>query len=257
MVNQFRGQNSRSRNGKRSSDIMKVSIIIPVYNEKETIIKLLDRVVAAKAGMEKEIVIVDDGSTDGTSSMLDGYYNKFKSSGFATEMKLIHKQNGGKGSAIYEGLKYATGDIVGVQDADLEYFPEDYEKILEPMKMGVTRVAYGSRFMGRYIPQGMTLKNWIGNMALNMTSWILYGWGCVTDLATCYKFWYREDIPAEELLCKGFEFCPVMFAAAYHRKLKVFEVPIRFQARWYEEGKKITTMNGFYELWTLIKCRFR
>jgi len=236
---------------------MKLSIIIPVYNEKDTVVELLDRVVAARIGIEKEIVVVDDGSKDGTSSILDGYYDKFKRSGFATDLKLIHKKNGGKGSAIYEGLKQATGDIVGIQDADLEYFPEDYPVILDPMLRGVTRVSYGSRFMGRYIPQGMTLKNFIGNMALNVTSWILFSFGCVTDLATCYKFWFRGDIPIDDLKCEGFEFCPVHFAAAWKRGLKPFEVPIRFNARWYEKGKKITTMNGFYELWTLIKLGFK
>lgn len=232
---------------------MKLSIIIPVYNEKDTIVELLNRVVAARVSIEKEIIVVDDGSKDGTSVILDGFYDKFKKNGFATDLKLIHKKNGGKGSAIYEGLKQATGDIVGIQDADLEYFPEDYPVILDPMLRGVTRVSYGSRFMGRYIPQGMTLKNFVGNMVLNATSWVLFAFGCVTDLATCYKFWFRGDIPIDDLKCEGFEFCPVHFAAAWKRGLKPFEVPIRFNARWYEKGKKITTMNGFYELWTLIK----
>jgi glycosyltransferase involved in cell wall biosynthesis len=236
---------------------MKLSIVIPVYNEKNTIVELLDRVVHSPVKMDYEIVVVDDGSKDGTSAILDDYKAKFDKSGYGTKLKLFHKENGGKGSAVYMGLKEATGDIIGIQDADLEYFPEDYPLILEPMKSGITRVCYGSRFMFRWIPQGMTLKNWIGNMVLNMTAWILYGFGSTTDLATCYKFWFREDIPAEELVCKGFEFCPVQFAAAYHRGLKVYEVPIRFHARWYKEGKKIMTADGFYELWTLIKLRFK
>jgi dolichol-phosphate mannosyltransferase len=232
---------------------MKVSIIIPVYNEKNTIVELLKRVVAARIGVDKEIVVIDDGSTDGTSAILDEFYTTFKKSGYATDLKLIHKKNGGKGSAIYEGLKLATGDILGIQDADLEYFPEDYAAIIDPMLKGVARVSYGSRFMGRYIPQGMTFKNFVGNMTLNVTAWILFSFGCVTDLATCYKFWFKDDIDPEDLKCAGFEFCPVHFAAAWKNGYKPFEVPIRFHARWYKEGKKITTMNGFYELWTLIK----
>jgi dolichol-phosphate mannosyltransferase len=236
---------------------MKLSIVIPVYNEKKTIVQLLDRVVHSPVKMDYEIVVIDDGSKDGTSQILDDYKSVFDRSGYGTQLKLIHKENGGKGSAIYEGLKIATGDIIGIQDADLEYFPEDYPLILEPMKMGITRVCYGSRFMHKWIPQGMTFKNWVGNMILNITAWKLYGFGSTTDLATCYKFWFREDIPAEELLCKGFEFCPVHFAATFHRGLKVFEVPIRFHARWYKQGKKIKTMDGFYELWTLIKLRYK
>lgn len=236
---------------------MKLSIIVPVYNEKDTIVELLDRVVHSPVKMECEVVVIDDGSKDGTSKILDDYKARFDGSGYGTQLKLIHKENGGKGSAIYEGLKQATGDILGIQDADLEYFPEDYPLILEPMKMGIARVVYGSRFMGRYIPQGMTFKNFIGNMVLNVTAWALFSFGSVTDLATCYKFWFKEDISAEDLKCAGFEFCPVHFAAAWKNGYKPFEVPIRFNARWYEKGKKITTMNGFYELWTLIKLGFK
>jgi glycosyltransferase involved in cell wall biosynthesis len=236
---------------------MKLSIIIPVYDEKNTIVELLDRVVRSPIKMDYEIIVVDDGSKDGTGRILDDYKTEFDGSGYGSQLKLIHKENGGKGSAIYEGLKQATGDIVGIQDADLEYFPEDYTVILDPMLRGVARVSYGSRFMGRYIPQGMTLKNFIGNMTLNVTAWMLFSFGCVTDLATCYKFWFRGDIPIEDLKCEGFEFCPVHFAAAWKRGLKPFEVPIRFNARWYEKGKKITTMNGFYELWTFIKLGFK
>ena len=237
---------------------MKLSIVIPVYNEKKTIVQLLDRVVHAPVKIDREIVVVDDGSNDGTSKILDDYKGMFDSSGYGTKLLLIHKDNGGKGSAIYEGLKQTTGDIIGIQDADLEYFPEDYPLIVEPMMTGVARVVYGSRFMGRYIPNGMTLKNWIGNMTLNVTAWVLFSFGSVTDLATCYKFWFKEDIPIDDLKCEGFEFCPVHFAAAWRNGHKPYEVPIRFNARWYKQGKKITTMNGFYELWTLIKlgCKY-
>jgi dolichol-phosphate mannosyltransferase len=236
---------------------MKLSIVIPVYNEKKTIVELLDRVVHSPVKMEYEVVVVDDGSKDGTSKILDDYKSVFDRSGYGSQLKLIHKENGGKGSAIFEGMKHVTGDIIGIQDADLEYYPEDYPLILEPMKTGIARVCYGSRFMYRYIPQGMTFKNWVGNMVLNVTSWIMFEYGCVTDLATCYKFWFKEDIPTEDLVCSGFEFCPVQFAAAWKRGLKPFEVPVRFNARWYKQGKKIKTADGFYELWTLIKLGWK
>jgi len=240
---------------------MKLSIVVPAYNEKNTIIPLLDRVVMSKTQLPKEIIVVDDGSTDGTSKLIKVYEEDFIKKGkdeiYNSELKIISKANGGKGSALYEGFKHATGDIIGVQDADLEYFPEDYHLILEPMLKGVTRVCYGSRFMGRYVPHGMCFKNIVGNMVLNLTAWVLYGFGCVTDLATCYKFWFREDIPIEELKSKGFEFCPVQFSAAWNRGLEVYEVPVRYKGRDFAEGKKISTLDGFYELWTLIKLRWK
>jgi glycosyltransferase involved in cell wall biosynthesis len=244
---------SRTSGGKR----LKLSVIVPVYNEEKTICALLDRVAHAPIKCGMEIIVINDGSRDSSPERINEFYEKFRKSGYGCTMKVIHKTNGGKGSAIAEGLKQADGDIILIQDADLEYFPEDYGALLDPMLKGHARVVYGSRFMGRYIPHGMTLKNWIGNMVLNVTAWVLFSWGSVTDLATCYKIWFREDIPTEDLACKGFEFCPVHFANAWKRGLKPFEVPIRFQARWYEDGKKITTMNGFYELWTLIKLGFK
>jgi dolichol-phosphate mannosyltransferase len=236
---------------------MKLSIIVPVYNEEKTIYKLLDRVFKADIKIATEVIVVNDGSKDSTPEELERFRKELRRRGHWKTLNIIHKTNGGKGSAIYEGLKHSSGDIIGIQDADLEYFPEDYSAILEPMLKGYSRVVYGSRFMGRYIPHGMTLKNWIGNMVLNSTAWLLYGFGCVTDLATCYKFWFKNDVPIDELKCEGFEFCPVHFSSVWHKGLKVYEVPIRFQARWYDCGKKITTLNGFYELYTLIKYRFK
>lgn len=240
---------------------MKLTIIIPAYNEEATIVPLLDRVVMADTQIPKEIIVVDDGSTDKTPLLISVYVEDFRIKGkdeiYNCELKVVSKKNGGKGSALYEGFKHATGNIIGVQDADLEYFPEDYRMILEPMLKGVTRVCYGSRFMGRYVPHGMCFKNIVGNTVLNFTAWLLYGFGCVTDLATCYKFWFREDIPVEELKSEGFEFCPVQFAAAWRRGNDVYEVPIRYKGRDFEGGKKINTADGFYELWTLIKLRWK
>lgn len=234
-----------------------LSIIIPVYNEEKTIERLLDRVFHALIKIDMEVIVVNDGSKDSTPDILNRYKDKFSKSGYGFKMKVIHKTNGGKGSAVYCGLQEATGDIIGIQDADLEYYPEDYQKLIEPILKGEAKVVYGSRFMYKYIPQGMCFKNWVGNLVLNLTAWIFYGFGSTTDLATCYKFWSADLIKKEELKCEGFEFCPVHFGATFRRGIIPYEVPIKFNGRDFKEGKKINTQDGFYELWTLVKERFK
>lgn len=226
---------------------MKISIIIPVYNEVNVLPMVLDRVMKAALpeGCEKEIVIVDDGSTDGTSELLDRYQG----------LVMIHHsvENFGKGAAIRIGIKKATGDVVLIQDGDLEYDPKDYLKVLQPIVDGEATVVYGSRFKGRL--EGMKFANWLANKILTLTANVLYG--CrITDEATAYKAFRIDVLRAMKLKCLRFEFCPEVTAKARRLGHRIHEVPIRYNARGILEGKKIRWQDGFHAMWTLVKCRF-
>lgn len=226
---------------------MKISIIIPVYNEVNVLPMVLDRVMKAAlpAGCEKEIVIVDDGSTDGTSEVLDRYQG----------LVMIHHsvENFGKGAAIRIGIRKATGDIVLIQDGDLEYDPNDYLAVLQPLVDGEAAVVYGSRFKGNL--QGMKFANWVANQILTLTANVLYQ--CrLTDEATAYKAFRMDVLRAMRLRCLRFEFCPEVTAKARRLGYAIHEVPIRYNARGILEGKKIRWQDGFHAMWTLVKYRF-
>lgn len=225
---------------------MKVSIIIPVYNEVNVLPMVLDRVMKAALpiGCEKEIVIVDDGSTDGTSELLDRY----------RELVILHHsvENFGKGAALRIGIRKATGDIVLIQDGDLEYDPNDYIKVLQPIVDGQASVVYGSRFMGNL--QGMKMANWLANKILTVTTNVLYGCS-ITDEATAYKAFRMEVLQAIRLRCLRFEFCPEVTAKVRRLGYAIHEVPIRYNARGILEGKKIRWQDGFHAMWTLVKYR--
>ncbi len=226
---------------------MKISIIIPVYNEVNVIPMVLDRVMKAAipAGCEKEIVIVDDGSTDGTSEILDRYQN----------LVAIHHsvENFGKGAAIRIGIRKATGDIVLIQDGDLEYDPNDYLKVLQPIVDGKAAVVYGSRFMGNL--QGMKFANWLANKILTVTTNVLFH-ANITDEATAYKAFRMDVLRAMRLRCLRFEFCPEVTAKVRRLGHTIHEVPIQYNARGILEGKKIRWQDGFQAMWTLVKYRF-
>lgn len=226
---------------------MKISIIIPVYNEVNVLPMVLDRVMKAAlpAGCEKEIVIVDDGSTDGTSELLERYKS----------LVMVHHsvENFGKGAAIRVGIRKATGDIVLIQDGDLEYDPKDYLKVLQPLVDGEATVVYGSRFMGNL--QGMKFANWVANKILTLTANVLYQ-ARLTDEATAYKAFRMEVLRAMRLRCLRFEFCPEVTAKARRLGHPIHEVPIRYNARGILEGKKIRWQDGFHAMWTLVKYRF-
>jgi len=226
---------------------LKISIIIPVYNEVNVLPMVLDRVMKAAlpAGCEKEIVIVDDGSTDGTSEVLDRYKS----------LVLVHHsvENFGKGAAIRIGIKKATGDIVLIQDGDLEYDPNDYLKVLQPLVDGKETVVYGSRFMGNL--QGMKFANWLANKILTLTANVLYQ-ARLTDEATAYKAFRMDVLRSMRLRCLRFEFCPEVTAKARRLGHHIHEVPIRYNARGILEGKKIRWQDGFHAMWTLVKYRF-
>lgn len=229
---------------------MKLSIIIPVYNEHEHINQLIERIQAVKIGnnLEREIIIVDDGSTDGTSGKLEFYKDD--------KTIIVHSSriNFGKGTAIRIGLTYANGDIILIQDGDLEYDPNDYNLLLEPLIKGQAKVVYGSRFTKGYVP-GMRLANWLANRILRFAVLVLYG-AKLTDEATAYKVFAREVLNGVEIKARRFEFCPEITAKVLKAGYKIFEVPISYNPRSIIEGKKITWRDGFSAIWTLLKYRF-
>jgi dolichol-phosphate mannosyltransferase len=229
---------------------MKVSILIPVYNEFLTLPLVIERVLAAPlpAGCEKEIVLIDDGSTDGTTELVERYRN--------SPLMLVHQSivNFGKGAALRIGIAKATGDIVMVQDGDLEYDPRDYIKILQPIVDGKSEVVYGSRFLTRV--RGMKKRNWIANKILALAANLLFGAG-ISDEATAYKAFTRRAIESVDLRCVRFEFCPEVTAKLRRLGYSIAEVPISYNPRGILEGKKIRWQDGVEALWTLIKYRFK
>lgn len=221
---------------------MKLSIIIPAYNEIDTIPEVLDRVRAEN--FDKEIIVVDDCSTDGTREFLRKQQN----------ITLIeHDRNFGKGASIRTALEHVTGDIVIIQDADLEYDPADYLKLVQPIMEDKADIVYGTRFAGR--KPNMRLANYIANRLFAWLATVLYGVR-VTDEATCYKAFRTEVIKSIQLNCKRFDFCPEVTARLLKRGWRYAEVPISYQARTYGQGKKIKWFDGVQCIWTLLKYRF-
>lgn len=227
---------------------MKVSIIIPVYNEFATFHRVLERVRNAPlpAGCAKEIIVVDDGSTDETPQALD----EEQRAGIVIGHH--HATNTGKGAALRAGIQLASGEIILVQDGDLEYDPDDYAAILDPIVRGQADVVYGSRFLGN--PIGMHWKNRLANRILTSTANLLYD-ARITDVATAYKAFRASLLREVPLRCRRFEFCEEVTAKLRRRGIRIYEVPIRYHARGIAEGKKIRPRDGFECLWTLFRCR--
>lgn len=224
---------------------MKLSIIVPVYNERATVAEIIDRVL--RVPVEKEIIIVDDGSTDGTAEALAPL------AGREGITLLSHGGNRGKGAAIRTGLAAATGDYVLVQDADLEYDPDDYQRLLDPVRKGKATIVYGSRFTGER--RNMFFHHWVGNRFLTLVTNLLYN-STLSDMETCYKLFRRDIICSLPLRANRFEFEPEVTAKVLKRGHRIYEVPVSYAGREFAEGKKITWRDGFGALWTLIKYRF-
>ena len=222
-------------------------MIIPVYNEKKTLPKLLKKIEGVKS-INKEIIIVDDGSEDSTRDFLKKVKDKYK--------VIFHEKNKGKGTAIRTGLKHATGDIVIIQDADLEYDPNDYNKLIKPIIEGKANVVYGSRRLQKQKEEYANIGFYIGGITINLIANILYPNLHITDEATCYKVFKADVIKNLNLKCKRFEFCPEVTAKLAKRKIKIMEIPISYHPRSVEEGKKINWKDGIEAIWTLLKYKF-
>jgi len=224
---------------------MKISIIIPVFNEAATIGEVLDRV--RSSPLDTEIIVVDDGSTDGTREILSQQQT-------GDTVVVFHKQNQGKGRAIRTGLSHASGDYVLIQDADLEYDPADYELLLRPILRGKATVVYGSRFLGEH--KAMLFWHSVGNRLLTLVTNLLYD-STLTDMETCYKVFPTSLIKSIPLRAQRFDFEPEITAKVLKRGYRIYEVPISYAGRELNEGKKISWRDGFPALVALIKYRFR
>ncbi len=232
---------------------MKLSIIIPVFNEKETIETILRRVIGAdrKESPICEIIVVDDGSTDGTKDIL----TRIAAESTQPPVKIfIHPRNQGKGAAIRTALGHIKGDMVLIQDADLEYHPEDYPVVVKPIVEYGADVVYGSRFLG--IHRAFLFWHYLGNKALTFLTNVLFD-SMLSDMEVGFKAFRTEVIKSIPLHSRGFEFEPEITAKVLKRKLRLYEVPITYSGRDYSEGKKITWKDGLTAIWTLIKFRFK
>lgn len=231
----------------------KLSIILPIYNEKMHIREVLNRIRNASLpyGIEREIIIVDDGSNDGTTEILKNIIDTESEGNVVT----VHHSvlNFGKGIATRIGIHYATGDIILVQDGDMEYDPNDYTKLISPILEGKSSIVYGTRFHKR--PKGMTLPNYIANKLLTFFTNLLYN-ANITDEATAYKVFRSDVLKNLTLKSRRFEFCPEVTAKTLKRGYTIHDVPIHYDARTIEEGKKIRWKDGFVALWTLLKYKF-
>lgn len=224
-----------------------LSVLIPVYNEKATLHEILRRVEAVSLPVAKQLILVDDGSTDGTRDLL-------KDVDPSRAKIVLHERNRGKGAAVRTALTHATGDFVVIQDADLEYDPDDWPRLLEPLLDGRADAVYGSRFLGGP-HRVLFFWHYFGNQLFTLLTNVLYDIN-LTDMGTCYKAFRTEVLKAMPLRSERFGIEAELSAKVCKRRLRLYEVPISYSGRTYEEGKKITWKDGFSYLWCLLRYRF-
>ncbi len=236
-----------NKNKEEKPNFKKLSVVIPAYNEEKTIEAVITRVKKVDVGLEKEIIVVDDGSSDGTREILKKLAGE--------EVKVFfHEKNAGKGAALQTGFSQATGDIILVQDADLEYDPREYPRLLEPILDGRADVVYGSRFLGG--PHRVLLFwHYVGNRFLTTLCNLCANLN-LTDMETCYKVFRREVLDKIRLKAKRFGFEPEITVKVGKLRCRVYEVPISYSGRDYSEGKKITWKDGLAAIFHILRFRF-
>jgi glycosyltransferase involved in cell wall biosynthesis len=221
-----------------------LSVVMPCYNERDTIEEIIRRVLTVP--IRTELIVVDDGSTDGTREILAKLAEQHR---FRV---ILQPRNGGKGAALRRGFQEVKGDVVVIQDADLEYSPEEFPQLIELICEGRADVVYGSRFLGRH--RVFLFTHYAGNRFLTFVTNVLYN-TMLTDMETCYKVMRTDVLKSMTLESNGFGIEPELTAKIFKRNYRVYEVPITYDGRGYEEGKKITWRDGFVALWVLLKYR--
>jgi len=231
---------------------VRLSVVIPVYNEKDTLAEIVRRVVRADVGMPKEIILVDDCSTDGTRELYEPIRQEHPDADIRV---FLHERNRGKGAALRTGFAQVTGDIVLIQDADLEYDPRDYPRLLAPILEGKADVVYGSRFSGGEAHRVLYFWHMVGNKFLTLLSNALTNLN-LTDMETCYKVFRTEVLKTIQIRSDGFSVEPELTAKIAKGKWRVYEVGISYAGRDYSQGKKITWRDGLRAIWAIVRFRF-
>jgi glycosyltransferase involved in cell wall biosynthesis len=223
-----------------------LSVIVPVFNERNTVAEILRRIRAVELPLQLEVIVVDDGSTDGTDKVLSALED-------STVRVVTHGTNRGKGAAVRTGVETARGELVLIQDADLEYDPDDWPRLVDPVLKGKAQVVYGSRFAGE--GRAMRPTQWLGNRVLTVTANLLYR-STLSDMETCYKLFDRSVLDGITIESDGFDFEPEITAKVLRRGYRIYEVPVSFTGRDDSEGKKFEWRDGVRALTTLVRYRF-